>query len=551
MLTLLLLVPVVGGCLAWLAACRSGQAARGVALAASLLALALSLALWSRWPAIGQPSLTAPLLEQQRPWIPALGISYHLLLDGLSLLLLNTTALLAVVAVLAAWREVSERPGAFFFLLLLLESSIFGVFLAVDLVLFYLFFELMLVPTFFLIRFWGYAGRAAAALKFFLYTFAGGLLMLASILGLHLARQGTGPGPASFDLAALAGTPLPPELGFLLMLGFFLGLAVKLPAVPLHGWLPDADTRAPLAATILAVAMLETGAYGLLRFAIPLYPEASAMLAPAAMALGVAGILYGGLLAFSQPNLRRVVAYGSIGHTGFVLLGIYAGTELALLGALVAMVAHMLTAGGLFFLAETVRRRCGTMELAELGGLWGPAPGLGGFTLFFGLALMGLPGLATFVGEILVLLGAFSVDPLLGGLAAAGSIVSVIYALRLVQAMVLGPDRRGGRIDDLGRVEAGLLGLLALGLLALGLHPGPVFQAARAPLAVVEQSLRASAGSGGGPQSDLHLPSHPELTGFPAHGPGRLPGGGTEKDMDMEGAAGPGFPLRAARGGSP
>jgi NADH-quinone oxidoreductase subunit M len=477
-LTWLIVIPAVGGVLAWILSRLDVALGRWVALLACAADLAIALALWGiHAGAIGRPG---PFLEQRAVWVAPLGIHYHLAMDGLSLLLVSLTALLGVIAVAASWKEVQARSGAFHFLLLSLLAGIVGVFLAMDLFLFYFFWELMLVPMYFLIAIWGHEHRVHAALKFFIFTFAGGLLMLAAILGLYFAA-GQATGTFSFDLPDLARAAgsLDPRLSFWLMLGFFVAFAVKLPAFPLHTWLPDAHTEAPTAGSvILAGIMLKTGAYGFLRFAIPLFPEASAAIADVAQAIGVAGILYGALLAFPQGDFKRLVAYTSVSHLGFVLLGIYAGTPLAIAGAVMTIVAHGLATGALFVISGIIKERCGTRRFEDLGGLWATTPALGGFTMLFAQAALGLPGLASFIGEMLVLLGTFPVSPVLAILASAGLVLSVVYALRMVQDAMHGPIRPGWRLPDLDAREWATLGALAGLLIGLGFWPRPVLDAA-------------------------------------------------------------------------
>jgi NADH-quinone oxidoreductase subunit M len=477
-LTWLIAIPFIGGVLAW-AAGGSRTAARGLALAACAGQFGLALVLWIvHLPAVAGGSF----LLQRAPWIPQLGISYHLELDGISLLLVTLTGLLGMVAVAASWREVQQGVGPFHFALLLVITGVTGVFLARDLLLFYFFWELMLVPMYFLISVWGHERRAYAAVKFFLFTFISSLFMLAAILGLvflhlHATRVLT------FDANLLRSTPLSFAAAMWLMLGFFVGFATKLPSVPLHTWLADAHTEAPTAGSVvLAGLMLKTGAYGLLRFAVPLFPQAAAAWAPVAAWLGIASILYGAFLSFAQTDFKRLVAYSSISHMGFVMLGVYAGNELALQGAVMQIIAHGLSTGALFMLSGSIQERTGTRELGRLGGLWDTAPRLSGFTLLFALGALGLPGLANFIGEFLVLIGAFLVAPLWGAIGAAGFVLSVIYALRLLLESVYGPNREPWRIPDLSSRELVVFGVLAILLFWLGLLPQPVFRTARAAL---------------------------------------------------------------------
>jgi len=479
MLVLLIAIPVVGGLGAWAAARWGPDGSRWVSLAAIAANLLLSLALWAEL--LQESSSGQWLAEFSIPWVPQFGIGFHLALDGLSLLLVVLTQLLGCVAIVADWHEAPERPAFFHLNLLLTLAGVTGALLAIDLFLFYFFWELMLVPAF-LLFLWGGPRRLQAGVKFILFTQAGGLLMLLALLGLYLIH-GQAAGTYTFEYTALLGTNVNPTLALWLMLGLFAGFAVKLPAFPVHSWLPDAYTESPTAgAIVLAGIMTKTAGYGLLRFVVPLFPAAALSFAPVAMGLAVIGILYGAWLAFGQTDIRRLVACSSISHMGFVLLGVFAWNEVALTGVVVQMLAHGLVIAALFALVAFLERRTGTREIARLGGLWSTAPGLGAVALFFALALLGLPGLASFLGEFLILAGAFSKSPLLAALAASGLVFSVIYALWLVQRTFQGPNRAGWRLADLAGHEAALAAALVVFTLWLGLFPQPVIDTARQAL---------------------------------------------------------------------
>jgi NADH-quinone oxidoreductase subunit M len=483
-LSAILFWPLAGGLLAWLSQ-RWGEGwPRRVAAASLSLHLAAVAALW-----IWSPGGT-PALEVRVPWIPELGIDYHLALDGLSLLLILLTSFLGLMAVLASWSDTPLRPGFFHLNLLWILTALVGAFLALDLALFYLFWEMMLVPLYFLIGIWGYERRMYATVKFFLFTQAASLLLLVAILALYF-YHGEQTGTYTFNYRELLGTALPPGAAPLLMLGFFAAFAVKLPTVPLHTWLPDAHTEAPTAGSVvLAGLVLKVGAYGFIRFLVPLFPQAARDVAPVAMALGVAGILYGGLVASGQRDLKRLVAYTSVSHMGFVLLGVFAWNELALQGAVIVLLAHGLSTGALFILVGDLYRRTHTRNLAALGGLWSTVPRMGGAGMFFALASLGLPGLGNFVGEFLVLVGTYRVSPLLAALAAIGFVISTIYSLRLVQRTFFGPNERGWQLPDLGRRELVIFAALIVLLLWLGLYPQPFLDTAAPAL----EALREQAG---------------------------------------------------------
>jgi NADH-quinone oxidoreductase subunit M len=479
----LIAIPVLAGILAWSAERLAPQAPRWLAGLAMAFETSLLLWLWTLPVAPNQLWISEVHLD----WIPRFGITFHLVADGLSVLLLLLTAALGLVAVACSWTEIRERVGFFHFCLLWSLAGAIGVFLAVDLFLFFFFWEVMLVPMYFLIAVWGHEHRNYAAIKFFLFTQGSGLLMLVSIVVLAIAHF-LDTGRLSFDYFDLLGAELPPEIGLPLMLGFFLAFAVKLPVVPLHTWLADAHTEAPTAGSvILAGVLLKTGAYGLIRFAVPLFPAASQAFAPVAMGLGVLGILYGALLAFGQNDLKRLIAYTSVSHMGFVLLGIYAWNALALNGAVIQMLAHGLSTGGLFVLVGALQERIGTRDLARLGGLWAATPQLAAWGLFLAVASLGLPGLANFVGEFLVLLGAFREHPALVVAAALGLVAAAAYALIMVQRAFHGDNVEGWKMRDFDARENVLMIALAAGIVGFGLFPQPLLATAAMALARLQR----------------------------------------------------------------
>jgi NADH-quinone oxidoreductase subunit M len=327
---------------------------------------------------------------------------------------------------------------------------------------------------YFLIAIWGHEHRVYAAVKFFLFTQLSGLLMLVAILTLYFAHHAA-TGVYSFEYGDLIGTPLPPHTALLVMLGFFVAFAVKLPMFPFHPWLPDAHTEAPTAGSVvLAGLLLKTGAYGLLRFVLPLFPAAAHRFAPVATALAVTGILYGAFLAYGQTDLKRLVAYTSVSHLGFVLLGIFIGNRWALEGAFITMVAHGLSTGAMFMLVGMLQERTHTREMDRMGGLWQTIPRLSGAGLFFVLASIGLPGLGDFVGEFLVLLGAYRASVWLAALATIGVLCSTFYGMKFVQRAFHGANVNRWSLPDLSGREAAVLGAVMALVLWLGLYPQPV-----------------------------------------------------------------------------
>jgi len=484
-----ILVLGLGGLFAWVFGRRHPAAPRWIALVACVAAGLLALGI--------RPSVPGSvwLAELNVPWVAPLGIRFHLAVDGLSLLLLLLTAFLGVMAVLSSWTAIRERVGLYYLNLLLALAGISGVFLAMDLFLFYFSWELMLVPMYFLIALWGHENRHRAAVKFFLFTQLGGLLMLLAILGLYVAH-GRATGEYTFDYPRLLGTVLTPSVALWLMLGFAAAFFVKLPAVPFHTWLPDAHTEAPTGGSvILAGLLLKTGAYGLIRFAVPLFPGAAAQLAPTAMVLGTIGILYGAMLAFAQTDLKRLVAYTSVSHLGFVLLGIFAGTTLALQGAVMQMICHGLSTGALFMLVGSLDERLHTRDLRRMGGLQTVVPRLGTMAMVLALASLGLPGLGNFVGEFLVLLGTFPVNAGLTAVATIGFVVATVYALWMIAQAFHGPVRESRTIADLTGREMGVMVATIAALLWLGLFPQRVLDLA-AP--AIERAQRL------GPSIEVH-----------------------------------------------
>jgi NADH-quinone oxidoreductase subunit M len=484
----LIAILLLAGFLAWLVAHWSATAARWVALAATVADFIIGLVLWVR--NYGELTLVPHnhWIEQlDWSWIPRFGIRFHLAIDGLSLLLLMLTFFLGIVSVLVSWKEIQQRVGFFHLNLLWVLAGITGVFLAIDLFLFYFAWELMLVPMYFLIALWGHERRHYASVKFFIFTQLSGLLMLIAILALYFAHHAA-TGVFTFEYEQLLGTPLSSAAAWWMMLGFFVAFAVKLPVVPVHTWLPDAHTEAPTAGSVvLAGLLLKTGAYGLLRFVVPLFPGAAHQFAPIAMILAVIGILYGGVLAFGQSDFKRLVAYTSVSHLGFVLLGIFAWNTLALQGAVVTMIAHGISTGALFVVAGLLQERMHTREMDRMSGLWSTIPRLSGAALFFALGSLGLPGLGDFVGEFLVLLGTYRVSLVLTILAAIGVLVATFYALRLVQRAFHGPNLHQWKLPDLNRREAFILAPMIVVLLWLGLYPLPVLNTVRPAVRGLQQ----------------------------------------------------------------
>ena len=487
-----MLLLFVGGVLAWLSERWHSHWPKWIALITCLVSGVLLLPLYSQEPSIVMSLAGAPsnwIEYSQTSWIPRFGISFIFALDGLSLMMVSLTVFLGFVAILSSWTEISDRPGFFQFNLLWTLAGVIGVFTSLDLFLFFFFWEVMLIPMYFLIAIWGHEQRAYAAMKFFIFTQFSGLLMLVAILTLVLVNANQ-TGQLTFNYFELAGHGLGSGLSLMVMLGFFIAFVVKLPAFPVHPWLPDAHTQAPTAASVLlAGILLKTGAYGLIRFTVPLFPEASVEIAEVAMLLGAISIIYGAVLAFAQTDFKRLVAYSSVSHMGFVLVGVYAFDAIAMQGAVMQMIAHGFSTAALFMMAGAIQHRIHTRDMTQMGGLWQAMPKMGAVALFFIVASLGMPGLGNFIGEFLVLLGAFKVNMTITAIAALGLITGAIYSLIAMQRVFLGSDDHQRDLSDLDGREFTALIPLMLGLLWLGVYPQPVFDLVNPVLASIQQVL--------------------------------------------------------------
>ena len=484
----LILILLVGGVLAMLSERFGENVPRNVALGvvlADLIYLLMQVGGMSEFTQLQAPIPNDPstwLMHFKAEWIPAFGISLELGLDGISLLMVTLTLVLGAIAVSASWTDIKVRRGFFEANLLWTLAGVLGVFMALDLFLFFLFWEVMLIPMYFMIAIWGHENRGYAAMKFFIFTQVSGLLMLISILALVAVNQ-SATGQWSFSYFDLLGTPMSEKAAHWLMLGFFIAFVVKLPAFPFHTWLPDAHTQAPTAGSvILAGILLKTGAYSLIRFAVPLFPGAAMDFSYVAMFLGAAGIIYGAVLAFGQTDFKRLIAYSSVSHMGFVLLGVFAWNELALQGAVMQMVAHGFSTAALFMIAGALQEKLHTRDMREMGGLWQYMPRMGAVAMFFILASLGLPGLGNFVAEFLVLLGLFQVDPWMAAVAALGLIAGAVYSLMLMQRSFQGePNPKFAKMDliDFGARETITMVVMMLALIGLGIYPQPVLDIAQ------------------------------------------------------------------------
>jgi NADH-quinone oxidoreductase subunit M len=473
-LNLVTLFPLVGVLAILFMKQEQKKAIRWTALIASLITFGISIWILTLFDA-GDPDLQ---LTINLPWIQIAGwqITYQMGIDGLSILLVLLTAFLTPISLLSTWTAVEDRVKDFMIFFLLLEVGMMGVFLAQDLFLFYIFWEFTLVPMYFLIGIWGGSQRMYAAVKFFLYTMAGSVLMLLAILWLGI-YQGSFSVP---DLVAIGG--IPPQIQFWLFLAFAAAFAIKVPMWPLHSWLPDAHVQAPTAGSvILAGVLLKMGTYGFLRFNIPLFPQAAVRLAPWMALLSVIGILYGAAVSYYQRDVKKLVAYSSVSHLGFVMLGLFALNQQGIQGGILQMVNHGISTGALFLLVGIIYERRHTREMDDFGGLWKVMPIYGALTLVVTLSSMGLPGLNGFAGEFPILLGAFGSDSIgsswYAGLAALGVILAAVYLLYMFQKLFLGPlDKEENQsLKDLSFRELVTIVPLVILIFWIGLYPKPFF----------------------------------------------------------------------------
>ena len=479
LLTIIIFLPVAGALSLLFVNGKSdrGKAIlRWAAVAFALADLLVSLLVAARF----DPAAQAPAFQFlfQTDWIPAWGVSYQVGTDGLSLVLVLLSNLLSTLAILSSFTAIRRREKEYYIFMLLLQAGVLGTFLALDLFLFYIFWELMLIPLYFLIGIWGSENRVYATMKFIVYTLTGSLLMLIGILVIYFRAAELNGGMGTFDYLVLRQMDLgvPAVMETWLFLAFFIAFAIKVPIFPLHTWLPDAHTEAPTAGSvILAGVLLKTGVYGILRYCIPLFPEAAVQAAPVLVWLAIIAIIYGALTAMAQKDIKRLVAYSSVSHMGIVILGIFAFQEQAVRGALLQMVNHGISTGGLFLCVGMIYERRHTRLISEFGGLAVNMRRYAALTVIIALSSLALPGLNGFVGEFLVLVGIFQVRILWAVFAGMGVILSAVYLLVMVQKTFFGPlDKPANRdLRDLCLRE--VLTLVPLILIAfwIGLYPKP------------------------------------------------------------------------------
>jgi NADH-quinone oxidoreductase subunit M len=474
-LTSLVLLPIVGAVLVALLGRERDGLARQIALAVSLVTFGVSLVMWAKF----DPASAAYQFEERHAWLPDFGVSYHLGIDGISLWLVVLTTFLTPISLLCSWESIEERVPAFLAFMLALEAAMIGVFVSLDLFLFYVFWDAMLIPMYFLIGIWGYDRRIYAATKFLLYTMAGSVLMLIAIIWVAYYHR-TVTGTPSFDLVDLYALDIPGGLQTWLFLAFAVAFAIKVPLFPFHTWLPEAHVQAPTAGSvILAGVLLKMGTYGLLRFAFPLFPAAALHFAPWIATLAVIGIVYGALVAMVQPDMKKLVAYSSVSHLGIVVLGLCALTVQGVQGAVYQMLAHGISTGGLFLIVGMLSDRRHTRQIAEFGGLKLVMPKLVGAFLLITLASVALPGMNGFIGEFLILVGTFGSKSLVSArmlttFAATGVILSAVYMLWMFQRVNYGPvsnDKNRG-LRDLSPREWMVIAPICAMAVIMGVVPG-------------------------------------------------------------------------------
>jgi NADH-quinone oxidoreductase subunit M len=470
-LSLLVFLPLAAAVLVLLLPASSARTIRLLATGAALVEFAVSLPLW--WRVV--PGAPGFQFEESVSWIPSIGARYHLGVDGVSSLLVLLTTFITVIAVLGAWTAVEKRSKQFFALVLALEAGMVGTFFCLDLLLFYVFWEAMLIPMYLLIGVWGGQRRVYAAVKFFLFTMAGSVLMLVAILSLWFTQRNMGGAP-TFDLPTFYAMPIPPEQQFWLFLAFAFAFAIKVPMFPLHTWLPDAHVEAPTAGSvILAAVLLKMGTYGFIRFAMPLFPNALLVCGPWIAWLAIFGIIYGALVAMVQPDLKKLVAYSSVSHMGVAMLGLMAMNSQGFAGSMMTMLNHGVSTGALFLLVGVIYERRHTRKIADFGGLWKVIPVFSVIFLVVMLSSIGLPGTNGFIGEFLVLFGAFRHDILWATVAATGVILSACYMLWMFQRVVFGTvtHEENRHLKDLSLRERLVFAPLLVLIFWMGVAPQP------------------------------------------------------------------------------
>jgi len=470
-LSLILFTPLAGAILLLFVSKRSENAIKWIANLFAVAGFLVSVPLWFWY----DPQNPAYQFQERLSWIPSIGAEYFLGVDGFSVLLILLTTLMGVIAVLSSWDAITERVKEYYIFLLVLQTGMLGAFMSLDFLLFFLFWEVMLVPMYFLIGIWGSANRLYSAIKFFLYTLVGSVVMLLGILALYFAYHGT-TGEYTFDITRYQTHNFPTDLQWWVFLAFFLGFAIKVPMFPFHTWLPDAHTDAPTAGSvILAAVLLKMGTYGFIRFSLPILPDATRAFVPMMVTLSIIGIVYGALVAMAQRDWKRLVAYSSVSHMAMVMLGMFALNPVGITGSIVQQLNHGISTGALFLLVGVVYERRHTREISEYGGLSKVMPVYAAIFLLMTMSSIGLPALNGFIGELLILQGIFAVSMAWAGVAAAGIVLGAAYMLWLYQRTMFGkvenPKNEG--LADVGFREFALFAPLIILAVWIGLYPSP------------------------------------------------------------------------------
>jgi NADH-quinone oxidoreductase subunit M len=471
LLSLILFTPLVGAILLLFVNRRSEQAIRWIANVVTAAGFLVSVPLWFWY----NPQNPEYQFVERLPWIPSIGADYFLGVDGFSVLLILLTTLMGFIACLSSWTAITERVKEYYVFLLVLQTGMLGAFMALDFLLFFLFWEVMLVPMYFLIGIWGSANRLYSAIKFFLYTLVGSVVMLLGILALYFSYQ-SATGVYTFDITRYQAHNFPTDLQWWVFLALFLGFAIKVPMFPFHTWLPDAHTDAPTAGSvILAAVLLKMGTYGFIRFSLPILPEASRQFVPLMVTLSIIGIIYGALVAMAQRDWKRLVAYSSVSHMAMVMLGMFALNPVGITGSIVQQLNHGISTGALFLIVGIVYERRHTREISEYGGLSKVMPVYAAVFLLMTMSSIGLPALNGFIGELLILQGVFAVSMAWAAVAGAGIVLGAAYMLWLYQRTMFGKieNPKNEALADLGIREFALFAPLIVLAVWIGLYPKP------------------------------------------------------------------------------
>ena len=471
LLSLILFTPLIGAAILMLVPKTAENAIRWIANLFTFAGFLVSLPLWFQYD---QANVDYQFVERLS-WIPSIGAEYFIGIDGFSSLLILLTTMMGFIAVLSSWTAITERVKEYYIFLLFLQTGMIGAFVSLDFLLFFLFWEVMLVPMYFLIGIWGSANRLYSAIKFFLYTLVGSVVMLLGILALYFAFY-KATGVYSFDITQYQAFNFAPNLQWWVFLAFFLGFAIKVPMFPFHTWLPDAHTDAPTAGSvILAAVLLKMGTYGFIRFSLPILPEATRAFVPMVVTLSISGIIYGALIAMAQKDWKRLVAYSSVSHMAMVMLGMFALNPVGLTGSIVQQLNHGISTGALFLLVGVVYERRHTREISEYGGLSKVMPVYAAIFLFMTMSSIGLPALNGFIGEILIMQGIFAVNKLWAGVGAAGIVLGAAYMLWLYQRTMFGKieNPKNENLPDVGLREFATFVPLIILAVWIGLYPTP------------------------------------------------------------------------------